>query len=173
MAQKRLTVKKTAKKRRVRAGQFDGSKPGPGRPPGLQNKATLEGRELAQALVKDPNYVKVLTEKLLAGELDTRLEVMLWHYAYGKPKETVDVNATVLDSRKEEFKQKPLNLGSLAAIEALERKIATALAEIEGVLTHHAGVTGLPRSSDDRRRSRKPDSAGSTRPGVCSLSYSL
>lgn len=61
---------------------------GPGRPKGVPNKATREVKELARALVEDPAYRKKLRDRLLAGKAP-QIEIMLWHYAYGKPKEDV------------------------------------------------------------------------------------
>jgi hypothetical protein len=36
-----------------------------------------------------------LRKRLLAGKLPPVLEAMLWYYAKGKPKETIDVNSAV------------------------------------------------------------------------------
>lgn len=68
--------------------------PGPGRPKGRLNDATLEVRIAARALVEDPEYRENLRSRLVAGELPPPVECMLWHYAYGKPKETVAVEVT-------------------------------------------------------------------------------
>lgn len=66
----------------------------PGRPKGVPNKVTQEAREVAQRLVGDPKYQAQLVQRLEAGKLAPGVEVMLWNYAYGKPKEQVDVNVT-------------------------------------------------------------------------------
>lgn len=62
---------------------------GPGRPKGVPNKTSTEVRELARALVEDPAYRKKLRERLLRGKAP-QVEVLLYHYAYGKPKETFE-----------------------------------------------------------------------------------
>lgn len=56
---------------------------GPGRPKGIPNKATTEVRELARRLVQDKTYQRSLRRRLMNGTLGP-LEIVLWHYAYGK-----------------------------------------------------------------------------------------
>jgi hypothetical protein len=62
-----------------------------GRAKGTPNKATVEVKEAARLLVDDPEYRKTLKERLLAGTAGPGVETMLWHYAYGKPKESVEL----------------------------------------------------------------------------------
>jgi hypothetical protein len=64
---------------------------GPGRPKGGHNKVTLQARELAVALVNSSKYLGHVKRQMEAGTLHPALQVMLWHYAFGKPKETVKV----------------------------------------------------------------------------------
>ena len=59
--------------------------------PGTPNKATREVRELARRLVEDPEYQAALHSRLLNGQAGA-LEPLLWHYAYGKPKEPVELS---------------------------------------------------------------------------------
>ena len=63
--------------------------PGPGRKKGVPNRATTEVKAIYAAIVDDPTYRKTLVARAKAGELAPALEAMLWHYAYGKPKEQV------------------------------------------------------------------------------------
>jgi hypothetical protein len=58
----------------------------------VPNKATREAREIAARLVDDPEYQRRLRQRLLDGELPPAIEVMLWHYAKGKPKDVVEVS---------------------------------------------------------------------------------
>ena len=64
------------------------ARPGPGRPKGAENTRTKEVRKLAQKLATDKIYQKRLLERLRAGEAGP-MEPTLWHYAFGKPKESV------------------------------------------------------------------------------------
>ena len=59
-----------------------------GRPPGIPNKATKEIKAIARKLLEDPDYQAALKYRLRTGEAGA-VEVALYHYAYGKPKDTV------------------------------------------------------------------------------------
>lgn len=74
-----------------------GRNPPPGRPKGVPNKITIHVRTMAAALVEDPAYRKALRERLLNGTAG-HMETTLWHYAYGKPKETVALDTGSVDS---------------------------------------------------------------------------
>jgi hypothetical protein len=63
---------------------------GIGRPKGSQNKTTNEVRDAARAIVDDPEYREMLRVRVRVG-MAPHMETLLWHYAYGKPKETVAV----------------------------------------------------------------------------------
>ena len=65
---------------------------GPGRPRGSLNKLTLEAKALARELVNDPTYRQNLQADLKNRKVEASIEAMLWHYAYGKPKESLEVN---------------------------------------------------------------------------------
>jgi hypothetical protein len=73
-----------------RKGFQKGKPPGPGRPKGLQNRNTLEVKQLATRILQDKDYLEALQRRLLRGEAGP-IEVTLWHYAYGKPKERVEL----------------------------------------------------------------------------------
>jgi hypothetical protein len=80
------------RQRQPTAGSFKPGQSGnpSGRPPGAVNKVTQEVRELTRGLVDDPEYQAGLRERLLEGKLPPAMETMVWHYAFGKPKETVE-----------------------------------------------------------------------------------
>ncbi len=61
-----------------------------GRRNGTSNKVTAEAKAVCAAIVDDPTYRKKLIARAKAGELAPAIEAMLWHYAYGKPKEQVE-----------------------------------------------------------------------------------
>ena len=62
---------------------------GKGRPKGTPNKVTVEVREAARRLIEDDVYVAALKVRLEEGKAGA-MEPTLWHYAYGKPKETIE-----------------------------------------------------------------------------------
>lgn len=55
-----------------------------GRIKGTKNKATREIKEAAKRILEDRLYVRDLKKRLRAGEAQS-VEVLLYHYAYGKP----------------------------------------------------------------------------------------
>lgn len=69
-----------------------GGKPGPGRPKGLLNKTTQAAQDFARGIVESADYRAALQAKVRAGTLAPAVESMLWHYAYGKPKESIEIS---------------------------------------------------------------------------------
>src|SRR5690348_11807102 len=59
-----------------------------GRQKGTPNKATAEVKEFARQCLEDPAYQKALKVRLKEGEAP-QIEALLYHYAYGKPRETI------------------------------------------------------------------------------------
>ena len=59
-----------------------------GRPKGTPNKVTVEIRELARSMILDEGYQKKLRADLHSGKLPPPLVALLFHYGFGKPKET-------------------------------------------------------------------------------------
>lgn len=58
-----------------------------GRKSGTPNKATVEIKEFARSILEDPLYQQRLRNRVIQGKA-SQVEVLLFHYAYGKPKET-------------------------------------------------------------------------------------
>lgn len=85
---------------------------GPGRPKGTPSKWGVEVRAAAHAIVNDPEYRELLAIRLKTGEAP-HMETLLWHYAYGKPKESVEIKTV------EDF-------GDLSPAELQARSIAVA-----------------------------------------------
>lgn len=52
-------------------------------------KQTIEYQEFCRQLIEDPDYRAQLRDDLLNNKRP-RLEPLIWQYAYGKPKETVE-----------------------------------------------------------------------------------
>ena len=66
-----------------------------GKPKGVQNKVTIEAREAAGQIVDNPAYRMNLMDRAINGRLPPQVEVLLWHYAKGVPKQTLDINNRV------------------------------------------------------------------------------
>lgn len=57
---------------------------GPGRPPGMPNKATRIAKDLAESILDD-DYMERLKQRVKAGKAP-HMEQLLWQYWQGKPK---------------------------------------------------------------------------------------
>jgi hypothetical protein len=66
-----------------------------GRPKGLQNKATRELKEFARSLLESKRYRRLLKRRINAGTAG-RIEELLYHYAYGKPHDTVELGPNAM-----------------------------------------------------------------------------
>lgn len=60
-----------------------------GRRKSTLNKTSIEVRELAREFVADPAYRRSLRQRVIQGRAQ-HIETLLWHYAFGKPKEQVE-----------------------------------------------------------------------------------
>lgn len=81
---------------------------GRGRPPGVPNRVSREIKEAARALVEDPDYVENLAQRLRAGKAP-HMETLLHHYAYGKPHDNVDLEASVTHTYRWQAPPTPSN----------------------------------------------------------------
>jgi hypothetical protein len=70
-----------------------GNPGGPGRKPGVPNKATIAGRAFCQEIVDSPKYRALLKQKAEAGVLSDSLQQMIWAYAIGRPAAASEDNA--------------------------------------------------------------------------------
>jgi hypothetical protein len=65
-----------------------------GRPKGAINKATREIKDFARNILERPEYVASLARRLDKGDAP-HMETLLHHYAYGKPREGMDVSGEI------------------------------------------------------------------------------
>ena len=70
-----------------------------GRKKGTRNKASEWGRELAQAIIGNAKYQKMLAKRLRNFDVPLRTEEFLWKYAFGMP---LDPNRASHSEPKEE-----------------------------------------------------------------------
>lgn len=51
-----------------------------------------EGQAFARRILQSAAYRQTLEKRAIDGTLPAAVETMLWHYAYGKPPETINVS---------------------------------------------------------------------------------
>ena len=73
-------------------GSFKKGDPRAGRPKGTENKATVEIRVAARAFIEDPKGQAKMLALYQAGKLNPAIITLLHQYAYGKPKDTVEIS---------------------------------------------------------------------------------
>jgi hypothetical protein len=56
-----------------------------------QNRITREARLAAAQIVDDPDYRAMMLERAKKGLLHPGVEMMLWYYRYGKPKDVFEI----------------------------------------------------------------------------------
>jgi hypothetical protein len=76
---------------RIRGKPFKPGDPRAGRKVGQVNQRTIEARTLCMGIISSPAGIARLQAKYDRGTLHPSVVQMLWHYAVGKPKETVKV----------------------------------------------------------------------------------
>jgi len=54
--------------------------------------ANFAAQSAAKRIIDSPDYVRNLETRAKAGNLAPAVEAMLWHYAFGKPVETIEVS---------------------------------------------------------------------------------
>ena len=59
---------------------------------GVPNKTTREVKSFAIKVLEDPRYVASLWRRIKKDTLPPAVEVLLYYYAYGKPKERLEVS---------------------------------------------------------------------------------
>ena len=105
-----------------------------GRAKGTLNKATLAGREFAERLVNDPEYLASVVARAKAGKLQPGIEQMIWYYALGKPRESVELSGNIGSARD------VTTMSTTELLDELERnQVATA-----EFLTQHRGQQHTP-----------------------------
>lgn len=66
-----------------------------GRRRGTPNKTSTDIGAACRQLVDDAEYRQYFKHRLMVGQLPPALEAMAWHYAYGKPPETLTVDGEI------------------------------------------------------------------------------
>lgn len=82
-----------------------------------------EAREAARLILESPEYQASLKARAAAGTLPAALEVMLWHYRYGKPPDKIEV----------EVKDEDLTRYSASELKARAEELAMDMAHIQKI----------------------------------------
>ena len=82
-----------------------GNSAGRGRPKGSPNKVTAEVQRFARDIVEDPEYRENLRTAARNRKLHPQVEIMLWNYAYGKPKDEMTLRLEMAFSQELEALQ--------------------------------------------------------------------
>jgi hypothetical protein len=64
-----------------------------GRPRGALNRATKYHQEFCRAIVESPEYRTWLVTRIMDGTLPAAIEMLLHYYAYGKPRERLEISS--------------------------------------------------------------------------------
>jgi hypothetical protein len=87
------------KSRKRRGRPFVKGDPHAGRPKGATNVASREIKDVARRILEDAAYQARLVTRLRAGRAP-HVEVLLFHYAFGKPVERHEVTTAITDFSK-------------------------------------------------------------------------
>lgn len=90
-----------------RKGTFQKGQGGPGRPPGVPNKLSRAAKAEALRLLEDPDYRAAFADAWKTRKIAPQIEMMVWHYAYGKPKETLQLESKTQPQMVELIRQLP------------------------------------------------------------------
>jgi hypothetical protein len=103
-----------------RGKPLDGTRPGPGRPPGSVNKITRQIRDITEGLF-DTTYWKNIRKRLHAGELHPAIEIRLLAYRYGEPPKVVKVSGSVsVEDKRPVLRQLPAEVLDAIDVEPAE-----------------------------------------------------
>jgi hypothetical protein len=67
-------------------------KPGSGRKKGTKNRVVVAARELCGELIHDANYQYKLRRDFAVRRIHPAIEALVWAYAIGKPKESLELS---------------------------------------------------------------------------------
>lgn len=100
--------------------------PGAGRVKGTPNKISVEVRQLVSELVNNAQYQWKLRHDFEVRKVHPTIEALIWTYHLGKPKQTVELNATVdVSARIEEERRvfAGLDVGDLEQLAAESQRL--------------------------------------------------
>jgi hypothetical protein len=122
----------------------------PGRRPGSLNRRTIELRALMASLAGDISYQRKLREAFVKRRLHPSTEIKIWEYSIGKPKEQIEMSATVsMDDRIAAERE----LFARLSIEEMEEVAAESQALVDKVMAMAKANALTPDDVASRRAS--------------------
>jgi len=102
-----------------------------GRPPGALNKNRGEAKTFCQEVLRSEEYRNSVKTRARSGTLPPQVEVLLWHYAYGKPVEhvalTTAANTDLSELTTEQLAERANFIASVLRDTASAKEAAAAL----------------------------------------------
>jgi hypothetical protein len=94
-----------------------------GRQKGIPNKATIEIKEFCRGVLTSSKYRASLRARIADGRLPAAIESLMWYYAYGKPKETIELEGGDTHNHLWVLSETPEGLEALRLVRlALEKR---------------------------------------------------
>ena len=122
--------------------------PGSGRPKGQPNKISIEVRRLVSELINNAAYQHKLRQDFAKRKVHPAIEALIWTYHLGKPKQTIDLNATVDVSARIEEERQAFALLDIREMEELaaesQRLVDRAMALARGRIPQDVVVSTNP-----------------------------
>ena len=147
--------------------------PGAGRKPGTPNKISVEVRQLVSELVNNVAYQHKLRADFQRRKVHPTIEALIWTYHLGKPKQTIDVTATVdVNARLAEEKAifATLDVGDLEQLAAesqalVDRALALSRARLAAAIPQDVVVEGetSPEPSESLGKTSGSDNGSSVK----------
>jgi hypothetical protein len=100
-------------------------------------------RKRARLWLESPEYETSIRLRILSGSLPPGVEMMLWHYAYGKPAEQVEVDVTINESKRAEL--------ASATDEALQKRVQAAVAALSEARKREAEESARDEAEFEKR----------------------
>lgn len=139
--------------------------PGSGRKRGTPNRTTVAMRELMVALLEDVEYQHRLRQDFRKRRVHPSIEALIWQMHLGKPKQQVEVAATVKMNEKLATERERLRCLDVADLEKLladsealvERAVAQAQTRTQGSATKPPQPNPTGQAQPQPQRARKAD----------------
>jgi hypothetical protein len=89
-----------------------------GRPKGSLSEKTLQAQAVCRSICEDPEYVASLLQRARSGNLGS-MEPVIWAYAWGKPKESVDLRVGRIEDDLSHLSTEELTLRAMEMVRQL------------------------------------------------------